>query len=165
MSTTVKQTMTYDADCDRIFEMFRDETYIGEKLAGTGGFDPEISITEPGSEVKITAARSVPAEVPGFVKKFTGDEIRIVEVQDWSPADDLGARTAKVTLEFSGTPSTVQGTLDLRPQGDGAEVLVDFDVKASVPLVGGKIERVIADQIERAIRQENKIGNDWLSKQ
>ena len=34
----------------------------------------------------------------------------------------------------------------------------------SVPLVGGKIESVIGEQIERGINKENQIGRDWLAK-
>lgn len=163
MTKKVQTTMTYDADCDTVFAMFRDEAYVTEKVAKTGGSNAEVTVADEGSDVLITAARDLPAEVPSFVKKFTGDTIKVVETTRWSPADDLGARSAAVKLEFAGTPSAVSGTLNLRPAGDGAVVDVDFDVKASVPLVGGKIEGVIAEQIERAIRQENKVGVAWLA--
>lgn len=163
MSTKVTATMTYDATCSEVFEMFCDPGYIEQKLLRTGGTNPEISVTPVGSDIDISAIRDLPAQVPGFVKSITGDQIHVVEKARWSPADDLGARTATVTLEFQGTPSTVSGTLSLHPAGDGAVVDVAFDVKASVPLLGGKIERVIADQMQRAVRQENRVGVAWLT--
>ncbi|MDQ1245799.1 MAG: hypothetical protein QG597_166, partial [Actinomycetota bacterium] len=67
------------------------------------------------------------------------------------------------TLEFQGTPSTDSGRLSLHPTQEGAAVDVDFDVKASVPFIGGKIEGVIAHQMERAVRQENRVGVAWLT--
>lgn len=163
MSTKVNATMTYDATCDEVFAMFCDHGYIEQKVLHTGGTNPDISVTEVGSDVEISTIRDLPAQVPGFVKSITGDQVHVVEKARWSPADDLGARTASVTLEFQGTPSTVRGTLSLHPVPDGSVVEVDFDVKASVPFVGGKIEGVIAHQMERAVRQENRVGVAWLT--
>lgn len=163
MSTKVTATMTYDTTCDEVFTMFCDHGYIEQKVLRTGGTNPEITVTPVGSDVDITTIRDLPAQVPGFVKSITGDQIHVVEKARWSPADDLGARTAAVTLEFQGTPSTVSGTLSLHPKGDGCVVDVDFTVKASVPFIGGKIEGVIAHQMERAVRQENRVGVAWLT--
>jgi hypothetical protein len=165
MSKKISETMSYPtATCEEVFTMFTNEGYIAAKLNGTGGSDPDISVSTEGSDTLVSAKRSLPAQVPSFMKSFVGESIRVEEDSRWSPADDLGARTAATTLEFVGTPAKVSGTLDLRPAGSGCEVLVNLDVKASVPLVGGKIEGVIADQIARAINKENEIGIDWLSR-
>lgn len=165
MSKKISETMSYpDASCEDVFTMFTDEDYVAAKLNGTGGSDLDISVATEGSDTLVSAKRSLPAQVPSFMKKFVGESIRVEEDSRWSPADDLGARTAATTLEFIGTPAKVSGTLDLRPADSGCEVLVNFDVKASVPLVGGKIEGVIAEQISRAIRKENEIGLDYLAK-
>lgn len=164
MSKKISETMSYpEASCEEVFTMFIDEDYIAAKLNGTGGSDLDISVVAEGSDTLVSAKRSLPAQVPSFMKSFVGDSIRVEEDSRWSPADDLGARTAATTLEFVGTPAKVSGTLDLRPAGSGCEVLVNFDVKASVPLVGGKIEGVIADQIARAINKENEIGLEFLA--
>lgn len=164
MSKKLSETMSFDASCDEVFAMMTDEAYVAEKLSGTGGSEPTINVLKQGSDVVVEAGRNLPAQVPSFMKSFVGEAIRVDEVDRWSPADDLGARTAKVTIDFAGTPANATGTLDLRPAGDGAEVLVNFEVKASVPLVGGKIEGVIVEQITRAIRKENEIGADWLAR-
>lgn len=163
MSKTIKTQMTYDATCDQVFAMMVDPDYVEAKLTGTGGTNPQIEVSEEGSDTIVHAARDLPADVPSFVKKFTGDSINVDETDRWSPADDLGARTCAVRLEFAGTPSEVSGGLNLRPEGEGCVIDVTFDVKVSVPLVGGKIESVIAEQIERGVGKENQIGRDWLA--
>ncbi|MCB0916303.1 MAG: DUF2505 domain-containing protein [Actinobacteria bacterium] len=163
MSTKVTGTMTYDASCDDVFAMFRDPEYIKEKIKRTGGTNPDIDVADVGSDVLISAIRDLPAQVPGFVKTFTGDQIHVVEKARWSPADDLGARTAVVDLEFQGTPSKISGKLSLHPTETGSAVDASFEVKATVPLIGGKIESVIAGEMERAIRQENRVGVAYLT--
>jgi hypothetical protein len=163
MAKKLTETMTFDATCADVFAMMTHEDYVAKKIEGTGGSDATINVVKQGSDVVVEAGRNLPAQVPSFMKSFVGDAIRVDEVDRWSPADDLGARTAQVTINFAGTPASATGTLDLRPASDGAEVIVNFDVKASVPLVGGKIEGVIVEQISRAIRKENEIGVEWLS--
>jgi carbon monoxide dehydrogenase subunit G len=163
MSTKVTAAMTYEATPAEVWAMFRDPDYVAEKIKHTGGTNPQVSVTETGSDVEVWAIRDLPAQVPGFVKTFTGDVIHVVEHARWSPADEFGSRSAVATLEFQGTPSTINGRLDLHPSGTGTVVDVEFTVKASVPLIGGKIEGVIGNQIERAVRQENKVGVAWLT--
>ena len=164
MSKTIKTQMTYDATCDQVFAMMVDPAYVEAKLTGTGGKNPQIEVSEEGSGTIVKAIRDLPANVPSFVKSFTGESIHVDETDRWSPADDLGARTCAVALTFEGTPSTVSGSLNLRPEGDGCVIDTKFEIKVSVPLVGGKIESVIGEQIERGINKENQIGRDWLAK-
>jgi hypothetical protein len=58
----------------------------------------------------------------------------------------------------------MHGTLRIEPAGSGSVLKVDAAVKASVPLVGGKLEGVVADQFNRAVGAEEKIANEWLAR-
>ena len=37
-------------------------------------------------------------------------------------------------------------------------------VKVNIPLVGGKLEGLIADLLLKALKAENKVGRDYLSR-
>lgn len=163
MPRKLEYTMSYETTCAEVFTMMTDEAYVGLKITGTGGSDPDIEVSHVGSDVIVVAGRTLPAQVPAIAKKITGDTIRVHETARWSPADEFGARTAAVELIFERTPGKAVGTLNLHPVGDtGCVVEVDFTVKAPVPLIGGKLEDVITHQMTRAVRQENKIGVQWL---
>ena len=41
---------------------------------------------------------------------------------------------------------------------------VDLDIKVSIPLVGGKIEGLISDLLLKALKVENRVGRDYLSR-
>lgn len=163
MPTKISAEMNYQASCGDIFAMYTDQAYILKKLAGTGGTDPTVEVSEAGSDTVVNAGRTLPSQIPAFAKAFVGDTVRVDERQQWSPADDKGARSAIVTLVFQGAPVTAHGKLFLEPAADGCVCRVEIEAKSSVPLIGGKIEGVIVHQLERAIRQENKIGNAWLA--
>ncbi|MFZ1652898.1 MAG: DUF2505 domain-containing protein, partial [Candidatus Nanopelagicales bacterium] len=60
-------------------------------------------------------------------------------------------------------PIAINGTLRLESSGTGTVLKVDVEVKSGVPLVGGKLEGVAADQFQRAVNKEQEIGLEWLA--
>jgi len=57
-----------------------------------------------------------------------------------------------------------EGTFTLTPEGDGASRrLADGDLKVSVPLVGGKVERAILSGLEEHAATEVELVNSWAT--
>lgn len=97
-------------------------------------------------------------KVPGFARKLVGDEIPIVQRETWaSPAH------ADVLVTIPGKPGDMSGTADLRQVGDDVLETATMTVKVSMPLVGGKIEDLIAGLLGKAMRAENTVGKKWLA--
>jgi len=55
------------------------------------------------------------------------------------------------------------GTQTLAQSGDGVVERLDLAVTVSIPLVGGKVEDLIAGFIGKAFEAENKVGLKWLA--
>jgi hypothetical protein len=98
--------------------------------------------------------------IPGFAKKFVGDEINIVQSEDWT-APEKG----NIHVAIPGKPGEIAGTALLTEDPDGATETVNLTVKVNIPLVGGKIEGLIADLLSKALRTEHKVGVEWLARQ
>ena len=58
----------------------------------------------------------------------------------------------------------IDGTMKIDAEGGGSVLRVDAEVKASVPFVGGKLEGVAAEQFDRAVRKEQEVGAEWLTR-
>ena len=56
------------------------------------------------------------------------------------------------------------GTIRLSESGGTTTETVDLDIKVGIPLVGGKIEGLVADMLLKALRTEQKVGRDYLSR-
>ncbi len=97
--------------------------------------------------------------IPGFAKKFVGDEINIVQREDWTRAEKGDLR-----VEIPGKPGEMVGTIHLTEDPEGVTETVNLDVKVNIPLVGGKVEGLIADMLAKALRTENKVGREWLAR-
>ncbi len=165
MSKKISAQMTYNgSDVDTVFAMLTDPNYITAKNEGTGGQNVAVEVVPDGGDgVKIVASRDLPSQIPSFAKKFVGETISTTETDNWGAANSDGSRDGLIHVDFGSAPMSVNGTLRLEASGGGTVLKVDVEVKASVPLVGGKLEGVTADQFQRAVNKEQEIGLEWLA--
>ena len=93
---------------------------------------------------------------------MVGDSIRIAETHVWGPDAD-GAREGTFEATFGTVPVTVRGRLRLVADGAGAIATLEGQIKATVPLVGRKIEQLVHDQVAAALVIEQELGTSWLA--
>ena len=67
-------------------------------------------------------------------------------------------------MTIPGKPGEMKGTARLTESGGVTTETVDLDIKVGIPLVGGKIEGLIADLLLKALKVENRVGRDYLSR-
>ncbi len=56
------------------------------------------------------------------------------------------------------------GTASLAPIPEGTMETVELTVKVGIPLLGGKLEDLIAGLLLKALRAEHTVGRDYLSR-
>lgn len=154
----------FPADPAAVMAMLRDPAYVQQKGERTGSFDISVEVvaTADGGVV-ITSTRSMPAEVPSYAAPFVGDTITITEVQTWGPQAPDGSASAAVTVEFN-SPLAYRGTIDLGPSDEGTFASNQGEFKASVPFIGGKVEKVASDMTEKYLNKETVVGAEWLAR-
>ena len=74
------------------------------------------------------------------------------------------AERADITVTIPGKPGDMTGSAVLAESGGRTTETVDLTVKVGIPLVGGKIEGLIADLLLKALRTEEKVGHEWLAR-
>ena len=128
-----------------------------------GDIATEVETFEPSeSAVVLKVKRTVPADLPDFAKKILGDTNRVVQDETWRATDDGYA--CDLRIEFPGKPLHITGKLLVRATGDAtADWVVDMDVKASVPLIGGKLEGVVEKETRASLDKEYKFNQEWLA--
>lgn len=159
----ITDAMTYDFDVESVFAMYLDPAFVVHKNEATGGVDIDVSINVEGELAVVTASRRLPAQIPSYARRFTGDSISMTETDTWeAPADD-GARVARVHLAFHGLPVTAGGRFTLEANAPGSVCRIEVEMKASVPVIGRKVEQVAHDYFVKAIRKEEILGQQWLA--
>lgn len=154
----------YAAGPGDVFTMLTDKAFQDRKLGQTGALSWDATVRAEGGGAVVTSRRAMPTDkVPDAFRRMTGEQIDIVQTETWGPAGPGGARTGTLVVELGGMPVTMTATISLTPAGDGTVELVDGELKARVPLIGGKIERAAEPAVRAAIDAEERIGQAWLA--
>jgi len=159
----LNRTLRYDADPAAVFTMMLDEDFIARKTYAANAIRHVASVERNGDSATVHLTRVMPPDVPDIVRRFVGDTIEIQQTDTWQPAAADGSRDGTIELSVAGAPVKCHGTMQLRPDGAGTTLTIAGDVKASIPLVGGKVEQAVLDGLNVAVEREQATGNAWLS--
>jgi hypothetical protein len=143
---------------DDVYAMLADPAY--RKAVGDYqrviDFACDITPSGSGMRVRLEQAHSTD-RIPSFAQRLVGHEIRFVQEETW-PAPS----GADIHVTIPGKPGDMNGSTSLTQSGDDVVQQIDLAVKVSIPLVGGKVEDLIAGFVVKAFDAENKVGVKWL---
>jgi Protein of unknown function (DUF2505) len=160
----VTAEIRYPATTSAVFEMLTDKSFQDRKLSGTGALTWEVQVRLDADGATIVSSRAMPTDqVPETFKAMVGQQISIVQTEVWGPAAPDGSRSGSLEVEVGGAPVRMKATLTLTSTDSGALEVVDGELKARVPLIGGKIERAVEPAVRAAIEAEQRIGRAWLA--
>lgn len=153
--------LTHSADfthpVDRVLATIAAEESLRERLAAAGGKDAELlSHEKSAGGYTYSMRQGIPADkLPGLIRKVHSGDLIVRRQQTWRELDD-GTVAGSATAEVSGVPGAITVDTILKPAGSGTKLQVSGQVKVSIPLIGGKIEQVIAEQVVRLLSHEDE---------
>ena len=153
--------LRYDgATVEQVRAMLADPTFR-EKVCASQHYDRySVDIDGAGDLMTVTIDQVRPTDgVPSFAKKFVGSEVHIVQHEQWTSRQE-----AALEVAIPGKPGDMRGTIRLADAEGGVTETVHVDIRVSLPLVGGRIEGLIADLLTQALEAENRVGREWLSR-
>jgi Protein of unknown function (DUF2505) len=156
MATTLRKELSYAAAPDAVHAMLTDPAFREESLERQHVLRG--SAKAEGEHVTIEQVQSA-ASLPSFARKLVGDEIVILQQEWWT-----SATAADVHVTIPGKPGEMSGTIRLTPDGRGTVEVVEMTIRVGIPLVAGKIEKLVADMLGKALDKEHETGQDWLAR-
>jgi predicted polyphosphate/ATP-dependent NAD kinase len=140
-----------------------DPGFLERKYAVQGAQDVTVTAQDGPDGPRIVSRRKVTVELPSFAKKVMSPANTVVQTDEWQPAAADGRRVCRYTVEVQGVPSRIDGTVTLTADGDGTRQDVEADVKVSIPLLGGKLEKFAADSGRKVLAEEAKFTDAALA--
>jgi hypothetical protein len=151
--------LSYDADPAQVRDMLADPAFREQVCQALDSFRHEVSVDPDGAGMEVSVDQTQPAHgIPSFAKKFVGDEIRIVQHESWSDGSQ-----AELSIEIPGKPGRFDGTISLDSAGPGTTEVVAGELRVKIPVVGGRLEGLVADLLHRALDTEERVGKAWLA--
>lgn len=159
----VSHTLTYPGTTvDDVYAMLGDPTYrkaVGDYqrvIDFSCDIEPAAGGPGTGMTVRLEEAHGTD-RIPSFAQKMVGSEIRFVHEEKWSSPS-----SAAIRVSIPGKPGEMNGAATLTQNGPDVVQQIDLDVKVGVPLIGGKLEDLVAGFVTKAFDAENKVGVKWL---
>jgi hypothetical protein len=154
----LRHELAYDAPPDQGRAMVTDPWFWDRVADATGALSSTATVAEQGATTRLVIDQEQHvAGVPSFAKKLVGDSTRAITTQVWQ------GDAASYVVETPGKPTSLSGTATIAPNGTGSTLTYDLDVKAGVPLVGGKLEKLVVQLTTEGFEKEQTVGAAWLA--
>lgn len=170
MALRIEHHSTSEWPAVRVYEALADIDYLRERLQELGGANTELVEHEStDSGLRFEVRQGVPVDtLPTAARTFIGGDLIIDRSESWRRAEE-NHYTGEIAAEMAGVPCTITGSMWLRglldqdeePKGR-SEFLVDGHVRVNIPLLGGKLEGLVVDQLRQLLAAEVLFTADWL---
>ena len=159
MPTRFEHRATFPAPAASVYSALVDRGFLEERLRVLGGkSDAVTEYTRTGDEVTYRLRQGIEAEkLPGAVRSLLKGDLVVEREESWQPDGGGYAATGRATI--SGVP----GEIKSRSRLAGGELVITAEVRVGIPLVGGKLEGVIAEQVRKLLAAESELAGKWLA--
>lgn len=164
MKITLQQD--YPAGVNTLWQVFGDPEYPHKKYRALGITGYEVhQFDVTGEEIALDMTRTLsipPDRIPALVQKFLHPEQALRYVSRWRMTSPESA-TFDLSIIPHGLPVKIAATGTLAQQdGTHSTMTLEFDIAANVPFLGGKIESLIAQQLEKSYRSDHAFTLQYL---
>lgn len=164
MARHIEHSAQYPRPVATLHAALTDEGYWQARLKEVGGPGATFeSLTVGDGTIDVVLKQSVPAEhLPSVVTSIRPGDLIIRRTESWGPLQGDRAQ-GTFSAEVEGAPGRLRGTMTLSADGTGSELVMDGDVEVKIPLIGGKIESVIAGQVLELLDAEEDFTGQWVA--
>ncbi len=142
----------YRHDPDTVLAMVTDPVAIPAQREALGDLNVQVDVSREEDRTSITCARDIETALPSFARRFFKPVNKVLERRQW---DDLGElKRGQFSVDVSGSPIRIEGTITISPIASGARYAIEFEVRADVPLIRKKVEAFTEELTLEGMRAE-----------
>jgi hypothetical protein len=146
---------------DAVYAAIVDPAFLADRLEALGGTNAAVEgRTESAGTVTYRLRQGLAAQhLPPAVRTLLKGDLVVHRTETWR-ADKTG--TVQATVQ--GVPGEINGTMRLSDTDAGdSEWVTSLEVRVNIPLVGGKIEKSIGEQVVKLLANEATFTEKWLA--
>ncbi|KMO83130.1 hypothetical protein BST22_22240 [Mycolicibacterium chubuense] len=158
-------TTETSAGVSDVVAAFSAQEYWLARLAAYGGDSMTLDslvVDDDGGIVVRTTQDLRQEMLPGAIGRLLPGDTAITRTESWRPATD-GQVHGEFTIAARGVPSSGAGTMVLQPVPAGSRLRVWGSLEVRIPIMGGRIERYVADLIAREVPQMQQFTASWIA--
>ncbi len=164
MATRFSHSAPIDAPLATVFAAYGDESFWHDRMATVG--TPADSLDDfvtSGDSVTVTVTQHIPdKDIPDLARKVLPGGLTIVRTSTYTGFD--GERfSGTARAEAAGGLGQITGGGEAVSAGGTALESVSGQVKVSVPLLGGKLEKLVVAYLDKLFVAEYRQLNRWTA--
>ncbi|MFM9033882.1 MAG: DUF2505 domain-containing protein [Mycobacterium sp.] len=155
----------YAGTVQQVHDALRDKQYWLARLAASGADEWTLDDFQAGHDggVDVVTTQVLRAErLPGIIHQFHHGDLEIRRAETWTALFD-GAAEAAVASSIVRAPVALDGQARLTGEGSGSRLAFSATVDVRIPLVGGKMEKFIANQLIHLLNDEQRFTSEWIT--
>lgn len=161
----------YQDSVEDVLQAFTEADYWLARLAGSGVDEAKLESLRVGGDpgdagtIEVVTLQVVHSnKLPAMISQLHRGDIRITREESWDLVDD-GTAKGTFTGSVAGAPAKVSGTALLYPAAEsgGSRLECQLTVHVRIPLIGGKVEKVIGTQLANLVMAEQQFTSQWIT--
>jgi hypothetical protein len=155
-----QHTNTFSGSVAEVHGMLVDPGFREQVCETIRSLEWSVDVVESTDGLKVEVRQTqVARKIPPMAQKLIGEHVEIVQRELW-----IHEGEASFEMEIPGKPGQLRGTVTLQQQGETCVHAYAGELKVNVPLVGGKLEGLVADLLRKALSAEELVGISWLDR-
>jgi hypothetical protein len=155
----IRHRLSYAASPEDVYTMLSDAAFRERVCDAMGVVSRHVEVErgDTGVTVRIEMVQRT-VGLPGFATRVVGEETRVVQSERW-----VAGEGADLELEIPGKPGHIRGRIGLVGSGEGTVETFAGEARIGIPLVGGRLERLIERLFVQGMDTEQAVGRRWLA--
>jgi uncharacterized protein DUF2505 len=163
MASRIEHRAEFPYGVSEVFAAQSSEPALLARLSDIGGENAALlDYTTLPDGVRYHLRQAVDAEkLPSVVRALHSGDLFVDRHESWTTAGGNYTGTAKATV--TGMPGEITARTALKAEGEHTVLHITGEVKIRLPLVGGKLEGFVAEQITQLLARETEYSAQWLA--
>ena len=159
----VQKDLSLPASPADVLRLWLDPSFHERRCEAAHALRYEVVVEPTGATsapATVRTTRDLPTDrLPDLARSFVGQTLTLVERIEWT--DD---HSASVHVSVPGAPITLTGAYALgAAPGGGSRLVIRAEVKAAVPVIGRKIEKMVMPVMQSALDHDERLALEALS--
>ncbi|TVT22368.1 DUF2505 domain-containing protein [Amycolatopsis rhizosphaerae] len=163
MASRIEHRAEFVYGVTEVFAAQSSEPAVRARLSEIGGDHAALlDYSAAPDSVRFHLRQGVGADkLPSVVRALHHGDLFVDRHESWTISEGRYSGIAKATV--SGLPGEITARTELLSRGEGTLLEITGEVKIRIPLVGGKLEGFVAEQVTHLLAREAEYSAQWLA--
>ncbi|MBN4928400.1 DUF2505 domain-containing protein [Hoyosella rhizosphaerae] len=149
---------------EQVYKALSSRQYWDDRIADIGGTNASVvSFNASDNGIEVELQQFIKREkLPSVAQAVIKNDMTIIRKDTWGPFN--GSATGDFFGTMKGGPGDIKGPRTITASGDGCVISATVEARVSVPIVGGKLEKLLLQNVESLFSDEDDYTAKWVAK-